>query len=380
MDFALNKEELLIQKMAREFAEQSIAPIAKQIDETNEIPMSVLEGMAELGMFGITIDEKYDGGGTGFEKMVLALEQIARFSAGVGTVMGLHYMSVCAINFFASETLKDMYLPKMAKGELFGAFAFTEPATGSDPKQITTTATKDGDEYVINGTKRFISSPNLPGPMVVFARESESGEVTAFLIDKFQPGYSTSKPWNKIGYHGSHLCDIYLNDVRVSKERILGQIGKGFNILLFAIATGKIGTSTVALGGILGCYEEALAYANSRMHRNKPIAQFQAIQLKIARLYTLHRTASLLCYQLGQSANNIKDPAWFAREAALVKGYVSDANMEAAQISVAIHGSYGVMDDYDVSRYYRDASIAPIIEGVSDMQRIILAKSLLNEK
>ncbi len=379
MDFKLNKEEKLIQKMAKDFAEKSIAPIAKQMDETNEIPMSVLEGMAELGMFGISIAEKYEGGGAGFEKMVLALEQIARYSTGVGTIMGLHTMGVCAITFFASEPLKDYYLPRLAKGELFGAFAFTEPGTGSDPKQITTTAKKDGDDYIINGTKRFISSPNLPGPMVVFARESTSGEVTAFLVDKFQEGYSISEPWKKIGYHGSHLCDIYLNNVRVSKDHILGEVGKGFNILLLAIATGKIGTSTVALGSILACYEEAVKYATEKLHRGKPIAHFQAIQLKIAKLYTIYRTASLLCYQLGQNANDIKDRAWFAKEAALVKGYVSDMNMEAAQLSMSIHGSYGLMDEYDISRYYRDAAIAPVIEGVSDMQRIILASSIINK-
>ncbi|HWQ74945.1 MAG TPA: acyl-CoA dehydrogenase family protein [Syntrophomonas sp.] len=377
MDFRLNKEDQLIQKMAKDFAEKTVAPIAKQIHETNEVPMKVLKEMGELGLFGISIEEKYGGGGTGFEKMVLALEQIARVSTGLGTIMGVHTMAVCAINFFAPQPLKDEYLPKLAKGELFGAFAFTEPGTGSDPKQITTTAIKNGDFYVINGTKRFISSPNLQGPMVVFARESETQEVTAFLIDKFCEGYSTSQPWSKIGYHGSHLCDIYLKDVRVPKERIMGEVGKGFNILLLAIATGKIGTSTVALGSILACYEEAVKYAKEKMHRNAPIAKFQAIQLKIARIATLYRTASLLCYQLGQNANDIKDPNWFAKEAALVKGYVSDVNVQAAQLAMDVHGSYGLMDDYDICRYYGDAIIAPQIEGVSDMQRIILASSIL---
>lgn len=379
MDFRLTKEEKLIQKMAKDFADKSVAPIARQIHETNEIPMSVLKEMGELGMFGISIEEKYEGGGAGFEKMVLALEQIARASTGLGTIMGVHTMAVCAVSFFALQSLKNEYLPKLAKGELFGAFAFTEPGTGSDPKQITSTATKDGDFYVINGTKRFISSPNLPGPMVVFARESESQEVTAFLIDKFCEGYSISEPWNKIGYHGSHLCDIYLKDVRVPKERILGEIGKGFKILLLAIATGKIGTSTVALGSILACYEEAVKYATEKLHRGTPIAKFQAIQLKIARLATLHRTASLLCYQLGQNANDIKDPQWFAKEAALVKSYVGDANIQAAQLAMEVHGSYGLMDDYDISRYYGDAAIGPQIEGVSDMQRIILAGSILKK-
>ncbi|MEN6349948.1 MAG: acyl-CoA dehydrogenase family protein [Syntrophomonas sp.] len=377
MDFNLSKEQALIQKMAREFAEKNLAPRAKQIDEENRIPEEILEGLAELDLFGIPFPEEYGGAEGGYDGYVLALEQISKVSAGVAMTIAAHTLGLGAISAFGTEEQKKKYMVPGCKGKHIVSFAFTEPGTGSDPKQLTTTAEKEGNIYIINGTKRFISNANYPGAMVVFARESESGEVTAFIVDKLSEGYSLSEPWEKIGMHGGQLLDVYLKDVKVPQENLLGKIGQGFPILLLGIALGKIGTSTTALGGTLAAFEEAAKYAKEKTHRGQPIAKFQAIQLRIADLAIKYETARWLCYRLGCLANDIKDPAKFAAEAALVKSYCGDNVVEAAKIAVDVHGSYGLMKDYTIERVYRDAIIGPEIEGVGDMQKLIVAGSIL---
>jgi alkylation response protein AidB-like acyl-CoA dehydrogenase len=380
VDFNLSKEQSLIQQMAQEFAEKSIAPAAKQIDEESKIPEEILAGMAELDLFGIPFPEEYGGADGGYDGYVLAMEQIAKVSGGVAMTMAAHTLGLGAISGFGTEEQKKKYMIPGCKGKHIVSFAFTEPGTGSDPKQITTTAVKQGDSYILNGTKRFISNANFPGAMVVFARETESGEVTAFILDKWAEGYSISEPWEKIGMHGGQLLDVYMKDVKVPADNLLGKIGQGFPILLLGIALGKIGTSTAALGGTLAALEEASKYAREKTHRGQPIAKFQAIQLKIADLAIKYETARWLCYRLGCLANDIKDPGKFATEAALVKAYCGDNVVDAARIAVDVHGSYGLMRDYTIERVYRDAIIGPEIEGVADMQKMIVAASILRSK
>ncbi|MDD2621011.1 MAG: acyl-CoA dehydrogenase family protein [Syntrophomonadaceae bacterium] len=377
MEFNLTKEQSLIQQMAREFAEKSIAPVAKQIDEESKIPQDILDGMAELELFGVPFPEEYGGADGGYDGYVLVMEQIAKVSGGIAMTLAAHTLGLGAILGFGTEEQKKKYMIPGCKGKHIISFAFTEPGTGSDPKQLTSTATRDGDCYILNGTKRFISNANFPGAMVVFARETESGEVTAFILDKWAEGYSISEPWEKIGMHGGQLLDVYIKDVKVPAENMLGKIGQGFPVLLLGIALGKIGTSTAALGGTLGAYEEAVKYAKEKTHRGQPIAKFQAIQLKIADLAIKYETARWLCYRLGCLANNIKDTAAFAAEAALVKAYCGDNVVDAARIAVDVHGSYGLMKDYTIERIYRDAIIGPEIEGVADMQKLIVAGSIL---
>lgn len=379
MDFNLSKEQSLLQQMAREFAEKSIGPVAKQIDEESRIPEEILAEMAELELFGIPFSEEYGGADGGYDGYVLVMEQIAKVSGGVAMTMAAHTLGLGAISAFGTEEQKKKYMVPGCKGKHIVSFAFTEPGTGSDPKQLTSTATRNGDFYILNGTKRFISNANFPGAMVVFARETESGEVTAFILDKWAEGYSISEPWEKIGMHGGQLLDVYMKDVKVPAENLLGKVGQGFPILLLGIALGKIGTSTAALGGTLAAFEEAVKYAREKTHRGQPIAKFQAIQLKIADLAIKYETARWLCYRLGCLANNIKDPASFATEAALVKAYCGDNVVDAARIAVDVHGSYGLMRDYTIERVYRDAIIGPEIEGVADMQKMIVAGSILKK-
>jgi alkylation response protein AidB-like acyl-CoA dehydrogenase len=380
MDFNLSKEQLLIQGMARDFAEKYIEPVARQIDQENKIPDDILKGLAELDLFGIPFPEEYGGADGGYDGYVLALEQIAKISSGITMTLAAHTLGLGAISTFGTEEQKQKYMVPGCKGNHIVSFAFTEPGTGSDPKQITTTAVKDGDHYIINGTKRFISNANYPGAMVVFAREMDSGEVTAFILDKWAEGYSISEPWEKIGMRGGQLLDVYMKDVKVPADNLLGKVGQGFPILLLGIALGKIGTSTSALGGTLAALEEAKKYALEKTHRNQPIAKFQAIQLKIADLAIKYETARWLCYRLGCLANDIKDPGKFAAEAALVKAYCGDNVVDAARIAVDVHGSYGLMKDYTVERVYRDAIIGPEIEGVTDVQKLIVAASILRKK
>lgn len=382
MDFNFTEEQQLIQESAREFATKIIAPLAGQIDAEDKIPAEILDGMAELGFMGIPFPEKYGGSALGYEYYVLVQEQIARASAGVATLFSVHMLGADAISIFGTEEQKDRYFPDICKGKLHPSFAFTEPETGSDPKQLVTTVTQDGDYAVINGVKRFISAAAYEGPIVVFCKDTEVGGVSAYIVDKLCPGYSLSPAWEKIGGHGSPIYDVYLKDVRVPASNLLGQRGQGFDILLLGIAFGKIGTSTIALGGILAAYEDAIKYAKEKLHRGQPIAKFQAIQLKIGHLAAKYHSTRWMCYRLGTLGNDIlsrRSSDWrqFEAEAALVKGYASDTAVEAAKLSMDVHASYGLTKDFPIERVYRDAIICPQIEGVSDMQRIIFAGSVL---
>lgn len=378
MEFALSKEQLLIQKMAQEFSTRYIAPAAEKIDKENKIPPEILEGMAELELFGLPFKEAYGGTGAGYDCYVLAMEQMARVSSGPPFVVSVNCLGLGAIDKFGTEEQKQKYMPASCRGKELASFAFTEPGTGSDPKQITTTAVKDGDHYIINGTKRFISNAGHRGPMVVFAADAESGKPTAFIVEKFCAGYSVSEPWDKIGYHGEDILDVYFKDVQVPADNVLGGIGQGFPVLTYGISFGKVGMSSIALGGILSAYEEAVKYAREKTHRGTPIAKFQAIQLRIAELAMKYEASRWLTYRLGCLANDAKDPMLFAKEAALTKTYVCETFADAARVAVDVHGSYGLMGDYKVSRLYRDSIIGPQVEGVSDMQKMIVAGAILN--
>lgn len=377
MDFALSKEQKLIQKLANDFADKYLEPVINQIQEENYIPQDIFKALAEHELLGIPFSEEYGGSNAGYLSYVLALEQIAKRCAGVGVTISASILGLGAIANFGSEDQKKKYIPEACRGNQVASFAFTEPGTGSDPKQIESTARKEGNYYILNGTKRFISNGSYPGPLVVFARDTEINSISAFIVDKFCEGYSVSEPWKKISAHGSNLVDIYMNDVEVAEENLLGERGQGFQILLTSIAFGKIGTSTCALADTLAAFEEAINYSKEKLHRGQPIAKFQAIQLKIADLAIKYELARWLCYRLGYLADTMKDWQQFAKEAALTKSCVGDNAVDAARISMEIHGSYGLMEDYKISRIYNDAILGSQIEGVSDMQKLIVASNLL---
>ncbi len=377
MDFTLSKEQMLIQKMARDYGEQNIAPLAEQIEATNQVPQEILQGLAGLDLFGMPYPEAYGGADAGYENYVLAMEQIARFSSGPAIILSAHNLGLAALFNYGTEAQKQKYMPPACRGEQLVSFAFTEPGTGSDPKQITSTAAKDGDHYIINGTKRFITNSSYAGPLVVFAKDSESGKPTAFIVDKLCVGYSVSEPWKKLGWHGGDLCDIYMQNIKVPAENLLGEAGNGYPVLQFGIAFGKIGMNAIALGTTLAAYEEAVKYAKEKTHRGEPIAKFQAIQLKIADIAMKYEASRWLAYRLGYLANNPRSHSDFAREAALSKVIIAENAVMAARLAIDIHGSYGLMEDYQVSRLYKDAIMGPQVEGVIDMQKLIVASAIL---
>ncbi|MEN6390830.1 MAG: acyl-CoA dehydrogenase family protein [Syntrophomonas sp.] len=379
MNFNLTKEQKLIQAAAREFAEKYVAPAAEQIEKENRIPEPIIKGLAKLDFFALPYEEKYGGADAGYDGYVLVLEQISKACKAVASLLSVHTLGLGAITKFGTQEQIRKYLPRCCKGEWLASFAFTEPGTGSDPKQLKTTAVQDGDYYTINGTKRFISNGNFEGPMVLFALDVQSGRPTAFIVDKFCHGYSISEPWNKIGTHGQVLVDIYLNDVKVPASNLLGELGQGYPILQYGIGFGKIGMSASSLGGLGAALEESIKYAREKTHRDGVIAKFPTIQVKIADLAISLEAARWLTYRLGCMANDVKDQEEFIKTAALTKTFVTEAAWQASRLAIDVHGSYGLMEDYKVAKGYRDAIAGPIVEGVTDMQKIIIAGILLKD-
>jgi alkylation response protein AidB-like acyl-CoA dehydrogenase len=377
MDFKLTKEQELIQKTARECAGKYIAPFAEQIDRENKVPPEIYKKMAELELFGIPFAEEFGGSGAGYSCYPLAVEQIAKASGGVALTLSVTTLGLSAINALGTPEQKKQFLPSCCRGERIASFAFTEPGTGSDPKQITSTAVKDGDSYIINGTKRFISCADMEGPIVIFAKDDETNFPTGFIVEKFCPGYSVSEPWHKIGMRGGTMTDVYLKDVRVPAANILGPKGQGYWVLQAGIAFGKVGVSSGALGGMQAALDLCVKYAKEKQHRDKTIAKFQGVQMTIAKIAEKTEAARWLCYRLGYLAETQKDLRLFAKEAALTKSFVTEAAVDVSRLAVAVHGSYGLMQDYAVERIYRDMIIGEQVEGVADLQRVITASILL---
>lgn len=379
MDFNFSKEEQLIQKAARDFAQKVIEPAAAEIDKTNHMPSHIIEGLADLGMFGIPLPEEYGGGDAGYLSFILAMEQLSCACSGVGMIISVNVVGLAVINAFGTAEQKQKFMPRGITGSEILSFAFTEPGTGSDPKQLTTTVSKDGDHYILNGTKRFISNAGYKGPMIVIGREAEGGKASAFIIDKFCPGYSLSEPWDKIGAHGGALYDVYLNDVRIPAENMLGQSGQGLWALKIAMIYGKIGLTGLFLGGCLAAYEEALSYAKSKTHRGESIAaKFQHIQIALADIAMKYDAAKWYAYHLGFAADTYKDPVLLVKEAALSKVFVAETAIDIARIAMGIHGSYGVMRDYKIARLWGDVILGPQVEGTAPLLKILAAGVILN--
>lgn len=379
MNFNLTKEQALIQQVAREFAERTLAPKVDEIEENHKVPMELFKEAAELGLLAIPMKEEYGGSEGGYDGYVLALEQIGRVSSSFSMAIMAHVLGMSCIDTFGNQEQKEMALPAACRGEHITSFAFTEPGTGSDPKSITSTAKKDGDYYILNGTKRFITNAAYPGFMGVVVREVESGKLTTFMVDKSLPGYTTSQPWEKIAMNGGQLLDLYFKDYKIAASSIMGNIGDGFHHLEAGIGYGKLGISAFCLGLAQAAYDTGLQYAMEKLHRGAPIAKFQAVQLMIATMYQKLQAARLILYRTAVEANytSKKDPARFARDCAMTKDFVSHTAREIAGIAMDIHASYGLMKDYKIERMYREAIMMPQIESPSHIQKIIVANSIM---
>lgn len=372
MDFSLTEEQEAIRKLVRDFGTKEILPIAEQIEREERIPPELISKIAELGLFGTPFDEKYGGSGLGWLASTLVLEELARADGAVAMFVGVNYLTGIPIDLFGTEEQKLKYLPPLCQGTAIGSFAFTEAATGSDPRAISTRATLDGNEYVLNGSKRFITAADLDGPIVVFARDGQG--ISAFIGEKNTAGYSVPKPWEKLGMHGVSLCDIGLDNYRVPAANLLGGSGNGFKVLLDTIALGKLDTAVMILGCGWAALDEAVKYAKERIVRGKPMAELPTTQSLIADIAIQLEAARWLTYRLAYLADQKKD---VRAESALTKTFVTEACTEAARKAFRVHGAYAYTREFKIERLLRDISLGEIVEGSNEFQRLIVANSLL---
>jgi len=381
VDFRLTEEQEFIQKAARDFAQNEIKPGAAERDEKAVFPADIVKKMGELGFMGVAIPEEHGGAGTGNMSYVLALEEISKADAGVGVIMSVNNSLCCdPLHHFGTDHIKDTYLVKIASGEWLGAYALTEPGAGSDAGSLTTTAVKDGNEYVLNGSKAFITNGDSCDLLVTYAKtepDAPSGRgITAFVVEKGTPGFNVGKHEDKLGIRCSDCVSILFEDCRVPAENILGEEGKGFKVALATLDVGRIGIGAQALGIAQACLEESLSYSSERVQFGKPIAAFQAIQWKIADMAMEIAGARLLI----QRAAWMRDEGMrHTIESSMGKLFASETAMRAALQAVQIHGGYGYIREYPVERHMRDAKITEIYEGTSEIQRLVIARNLMAE-
>lgn len=379
MEFRLNENQQMVRDMARDYAKNYLQPRLDEIEQAEKFPEDLFYVMTEMGFLSLCFPEQYGGMDLGYLETSLAIEEISKVSASAGTLLTVSLLPLDAIKMYGSDVQKERYLRPGLEGQFRGSFAFTEAATGSDPKQLTTVAVKTGSgSYRIRGVKRFISNAAYEGPMILFAREEETDACTAFIIQKFCNGYSLSTPWEKVGFGGSHIYDVFLDDIEVTEEDILGEHGQGFELLLGATTYGKLAFSAVFTGTMAGAYELSVKYAQEKMHRGKPIAKFPTIQSKIAQIAANTMSAQLMLYRAAEDADTIKDDLQKVQcSTALVKAYVADLAISTNVMAMNVLGSYGVTKEYQVERLVRDSLIGPNIEGSADIQRLIAGGYIL---
>lgn len=372
MDFSLNKEQKAVRKFVRQFCEKEVVPLTEKIEEQEKIPDDLINKMAKFKLFGVPFDKKYGGTGGGFIMGSIVLEELARASGAVSMFVGVNYLTSIPIDLYGSEEQKVKYITPLAKGEAIGSMAFTEAATGSDFSAITTRASVDGDEYVINGSKRFITASDLDGPIVLYAKDGDM--VSAFIGEKNTKGYTVPKPWKKLGMHGVSLTDIHLENFRVPAINLLGRKGCGAEVLLDTIAIGKLDTCAIILGCAQAALDEAIKYAKERTVRGKPIAQFPTIQCLLSDMAAPLEAARWMVYRLATLVDEKKDIKY---ESALTKLFVTEAANEIARKSLKVHGAYGYVTEFKIERIIRDINLGEIVEGSNEIQRMIIASNLI---
>lgn len=376
MDFGFTKEQLLIQRTAKEFAENVLAPRRDEIEKTNSVPEDIVKAMAEYELGGIPYDPEIGGAGADYVSYALAIEQIAHASSAGAMIITSNNVAMNCINKFGTPEQRERYMPTCMALEEISSFAFTEPSTGSDPKSIETTAVLDGDEWVLNGTKRFITSANYKGPLVVFAKDDQSGFPTAFIVDKWCEGYSLSERWEKVGFHGSYLYDVYLKDVRIPKENVLGEVGKGYKVLQANIAFSKTSIAASALGRAQAALDCAVDYVLNKTRRGVPISNYGSMQHRVADMAVKVEAIRAMAYRMAWISDTWTDFGEIAREAAKTKIFAVAECTNVCRDAMQCLGSYGVIMEYKVEGLLRDSLLAEIIEGTDDVQHAIVASSM----
>lgn len=379
MNFELTEDQKVLQSAVRDFAEKEIRPLAAQIDEEHRIPDELVKKMADMGFFGSYLPEEYGGAGLDMLSYAIVVEEVSKACASCGVLISAH-TSLCSgpINTFGTEEQKKRWLPALNAGESIGCFLLTEPDAGSDAGGTATTYRRDGDFFVINGSKNFITNGGYLGTGVLLAsfdRSLKHKGISAFIVDLQSPGVTILKNENKMGIRGSYTTAFAFDDLRIPVENLLGQEGKGFGVAMDTLNGGRIGIASQALGIAGGAFDRALAYCQERKQFGRKISDFQAIQFKLADMWSRIETSRLLTYKAAWLKSENKQ---YTTESALCKMFASETATYVTKEAVQIHGGYGYIADYEVERMYRDAKITEIYEGTNEVQRLVIAKQLLS--
>ncbi len=380
MDFTLSTEHEILRETVRSFAENEIQPVARELDEAERFSYETMAKMAELGLFGIFVSETYGGQAMDYLAYIIAVEELARVDGShAATVAAGNSLGIGPIYYFGSEEQKRRYLPKLCKGETLWGFGLTEPNAGSDAANARTTAVLDGDAWVINGSKIFITNAatDITAGVTVLARTGTrpngKPELSCILVETGTRGFTARPMHGKMMWRASNTAELYFEDCRVPRDHLLGERGHGFHQMMQTLDGGRLSIAAMGLGGAQGCFERALRYANQREQFGRPIATFQANAFKLADMATEIECARLLLYK----ACWLRDHELpFAKEAAMAKLYCSEVMYRCANHAVQLHGGYGLMKEYDVERFYRDQKLLEIGEGTSEVQRIVISRHI----
>jgi len=378
MAYQLNEEQRMIRAMVREFARDVVLPTAAERDKTKEFPAENLKKMGELGLMGMNVPPEYNGAGVDSVSYSLALQEIGYACASTAVVMSVHNSVACGpVYLYGSEYQKETYLKPLAAGKMLGSFALTESSAGSDPASQKAKAVKDGDSYVINGTKLFITSGKSSDITVVTAytdREKKHRGISAFVVEKGTPGFHVGKEEDKMGLRASDTTELIFEDCRVPSENLLGQEGDGFVIAMASLDGGRIGIASQSVGLAQACLDAAVNYAKERVQFNKPISRFQGIRWMIADMATQIEAARLLTFNAAAMKDRGEN---FSGAASMAKVFASEMANKVAYQALQIHGGYGYMKEFPVERYYRDVRVFTIYEGTSEIQRKVIANHII---
>jgi alkylation response protein AidB-like acyl-CoA dehydrogenase len=378
MDFVETENQRLVSQMIRDFGAREIKPKMMEWDEQQIFPIDLFRKMGALGLMGVLVPEEYGGAGFGYLEYITAISEISRIDGSIGLSMAAHN-SLCSnhLLLFGNEEQKSKYLPKLATAKWIGSWGLTEPNTGSDSGNMRTTAVRDGDHYVINGSKNFITHGKSGDLAVVIVRTGEPGNsrgMTAFLIESGTPGFTSGKKENKLGMRASETAELIFSDCRVHRSQMLGLEGEGFVQAMKVLDGGRISIAALSLGIAIGAYEAALSYSKERHQFNQPISKFQGIAFKLADMATKIEAAKLLTFRAGDLKDKGVD---VTRESAMAKLFASEVAVEVANEGVQIFGGYGYTKDFPAEKYYRDAKLCTIGEGTSEIQKVVISRAIL---
>ncbi|KPL15570.1 acyl-CoA dehydrogenase [candidate division WOR_3 bacterium SM1_77] len=378
MNFDLTNDQKMLQDQVRKFAQAELAPMAPEIDKSGDFPWPNLKKMAQLGLLGVIVPEQYGGSGFDFVSLAIAIEEISRVCASTGVIVAVNNtLTTYPILQFGNEEQKKKYLPPLCSGEKIGAFGITEPNAGSDVVAIESTARLEGDHYVLNGTKRFITNGGEAGIFVVFAytnKELKHKGISAFVVERDTPGFSLGKHEDLMGIRATANCELIFEDAKIPKENLLGKEGDGFKICMNTLDVSRIDIGAQAVGIAQAALDEAVKYSKERKAFGQPICNFQMIQSMFAEMATEIQAARLLVFYAGYCKD--KGMQRFSKESAMAKYYAANMAVDVARKSVQIHGGYGYTKDYVIERLYRDAKILELYEGTSEIQKIVIAREL----